>query len=163
MMDDVTEVVAIDPANVDSAMADEELIDEESEEGLAWWIYLILVLVNIGVIGAGVWWFMLRKPNEAVDAKTSVEAEGAMADLEALEEDFAGDFDSLDDGDDEEEISFSADAAENETGSATGDSSFDEDFSIDPDDDVDTDDESWGEFDSDSSLGGEAKGDETKE
>jgi uncharacterized protein (TIGR03503 family) len=163
VMDDVTEVVAIDPANVDSAMADEERIDEEAEEGLAWWIYLILVLVNIGVIGAGVWWFMLRKPNEAVDAKTSVEAEGAMADLEALEEDFAGDFDSLDDGDDEEEISFSADAAKNETGSATGDSSFDEDFSIDPDDDVDTDDESWGEFDSDSSLGGEAKGDEAKE
>jgi len=160
-MDDITEVIPVDATKVDEVVADEVLVGEESEgEGLAWWIYLILVMVNIGVIGAGVWWFMLRKPNIAVDAKTSVETEGAMADLEALEEDFAGDFDSLDDdGDDgEEEISFSADASKNETAdSGAGDSGFDEDFSIDPDEDVDTDEESWGEFDSDSSKGDEKK------
>ena len=160
-MDDITEVIPVDATKVDEVVADEVLVGEESEgEGLAWWIYLILVMVNIGVIGAGVWWFMLRKPNIAVDAKTSVETEGAMADLEALEEDFAGDFDSLDDDDDdgEEEISFSADASKNEAAdSGAGDSGFDEDFSIDPDEDVDTDEESWGEFDSDSSKGDEKK------
>ena len=122
---------------------------ESDEEGLAWWIYLLLVLLNVVVIGAGVWWFMLRKSTVAVDAQTSVEAEGAMADLEALEEDFAGDFDSLDE-DGEEEISFSGEpsvaAADNKGSSDAGDG-FDEDFSIDPDDDVDTDEDSWGEFD----------------
>jgi uncharacterized protein (TIGR03503 family) len=152
-MEDVTEVVPVDEAAVDEGVVGEET----EEEGLAWWIYLILVLVNITVIGVGVWWFLVRKSNVAVDAKTSVETEGAMADLEALEEDFAGDFDSLDD-DGEEEISFTADSEKNEAVSpAGGDSSFDEDFSIDPDDDVDTDEESWGEFDGDSSKGDEAK------
>jgi uncharacterized protein (TIGR03503 family) len=137
----------------------EEVAEEEIDEGLAWWIYLILVLLNVAVIGAGVWWFMFRKANTAVDAQTSMETEGALADLEALEEDFAGDFDSLDEGD-EEDIPQSADSG---SGSGIGGdasildaspdeaaaSSFDEDFSIDPDDDVDTDEDSWGEFDSD--------------
>ena len=131
-------------------------VEEDVEEGLAWWIYLILVLVNIVVIGAGVWWFMFRKSNAVVDAQTSMETEGALADLEALEEDFSGDFDSLDEGD-EEDIPQQPEAGlgaaepasglENESDDAA--SSFDEDFSIDPDDDVDTDDDSWGEFDSD--------------
>ncbi|MEH6447170.1 MAG: vWA domain-containing protein [Oleispira sp.] len=147
-MEDVTDVLP-----VDESLVDEELAAED--EGLAWWIYLILVLVNIGVIGAGVWWFMLRKPSAMVDAQTSMEAEGAMEDLEALEEDFAGDFDSLEE-DGEEEIAFSASEAgvggAEKSGSESG---FDEDFSIDPDDDVDADEDSWGEFDSD-------KGDETK-
>jgi len=148
VMEDVTEVLPVDDS------VDEEIAAED--DGLAWWIYLILVLVNISVIGAGVWWFMLRKPNAMVDAQTSMEAEGAMADLEALEEDFAGDFDSLEE-DGEEDIAFSA----NETGvggaeSSSSESGFDEDFSIDPDDDVGADEDSWGEFDSD-------KGDEAKD
>jgi hypothetical protein len=162
-MEDISEEVP-----VDAAQAESEEMDVE-EEGLAWWIYLILVLVNIGVIGAGVWWFMLRKPSVAVDAQTSVEAEGAMADLEALEEDFAGDFDSLED-DGEEEISFSANAPTGDAGSSgdvSSDNSFDEDFSIDPDDDVDTDEGSWGEFDNDkegdSPAEGAASDEEAKE
>jgi uncharacterized protein (TIGR03503 family) len=145
-------------------MTEENMSAETDDEGLAWWIYLILVLLNVAVIGAGVWWFMFRKSNAGVDAQTSMETEGALADLEALEEDFSGDFDSLDEGN-EEDIpqavnptaeavgdassldASSADAATSET------DSFDEDFSIDPDDDasteVDTDEDSWGEFDSD--------------
>jgi uncharacterized protein (TIGR03503 family) len=157
---DVTEVVPVDEVKVDEALVDEE----SEEEGLAWWIYLILVLVNIGVIGAGVWWFMLRKPNATVDAQTSMEAEGAMADLEELEEDFAGDFDSLDE-DGEEEIAFSSDdvsvGAAESGGDSSGDSSFDEDFSIDPDEDVDTDADSWGEFDNDTAA--DAKGPESSD
>ena len=140
----------------------EDVSGEEIDEGLAWWIYLILVLLNVAVIGIGVWWFMFRKAGAVVDAQTRMETEGALADLEALEEDFAGDFDSLDEGN-EEAISqpavsdpvapepeavgdaSSLDAATDEAAA----SSFDEDFSIDPDDDVDTEEDSWGEFDSD--------------
>jgi hypothetical protein len=87
-----------------------------------------------------------------------MEAEGsALSELEALEDDFAGDFDSLDEGD-EEEIPLMPDAGTPAAGldsSLEGDTlpkatdTFDEDFSIDPDDDVDTDEDSWGEFDSD--------------
>ena len=165
-MDDVTGVL---PVAEDKAATETETVDaveaievdvalsedaDVSEEGLAWWIYLLLVLLNVGVIGAGVWWFILRKSTLPVDAQTSVEAEGAMADLEALEDDLAGDFDSLDE-DGEEEISFSPEestatstAVDEKEGSATSDD-FDEDFSIDPDDDVDTDEDSWGEFDND--------------
>jgi uncharacterized protein (TIGR03503 family) len=157
-IDDVTEVlpVAEDKAETETVEADVALSEgtDVGEEGLAWWIYLLLVLLNVGVIGAGVWWFILRKSTLPVDAQTSVEAEGAMADLEALEDDLAGDFDSLDE-DGEEEISFSPEgstatstAVDEKEGSAVSDD-FDEDFSIDPDDDVDTDEDSWGEFDSD--------------
>ena len=94
---------------------------------------------------------MLRKHGVQVDAQTSMETEGAIADLEALEEDFAGDFDSLDEND-EEEVSFSQGSSVDTNGQGhkltDGDESFDEDFSIDPDEGVDTDEDSWGEFDS---------------
>lgn len=149
-MEDVSETESA-VANQDDAINEDEVIDE----GLAWWIYLILVLVNIVVIGAGVWWFMFRKPSAAVDAQTSMETEGALADLDALEDDFSGDFDSLDEGEEEDipqqpspglGAAEAAGGLEAEPDDASG---FDEDFSIDPDDDVDTDDDSWGEFDSD--------------
>ena len=135
------------------SQVDESVEGIEEDEGLAWWIYLILVLLNVVVIGAGVWWFMFRKVNATVDAQTSMEAEGALADLEALEEDFAGDFDSLDEGAEEDIPQSPSPASDGDAGSldaaATDTASFDEDFSIDPDDDVDTDEDSWGEFDSD--------------
>ena len=133
----VTEVVSV-----------EEVLEED--EGLAWWVYLLIVLLNLGIIGAGVWWFFLRKPKDAVDAETNLDTKGAITDLEDLEDDFAGDFDSLDEVE-EEEISFPGEPASSAAagGAEKKESeSFDEDFSIDPDD-VDTDDDSWGEFDSD--------------
>lgn len=156
-LDDVTEIAPTNTSEEFVAEEDASAVDEIEDEGLAWWIYLILVLLNVAVIGAGVWWFMLRKP-AVVDAQTSMEAEGsALSELEALEDDFAGDFDSLDEGD-EEEIPLMPDAGTPAAGldsSLEGDTlpkatdTFDEDFSIDPDDDVDTDEDSWGEFDSD--------------
>jgi hypothetical protein len=162
-MDDVTQLEAepesepeseAESVSTENVKQDEDVgeADAVEDEGLAWWIYLILVLLNIAVIGAGVWWFMLRKSPSPVDAQTSMETDGAMAELEELEDDFAGDFDSLDEGDEEE---IPAAPAEVGTGSLEADAlpdaadSFDEDFSIDPDDDVDTDEDSWGEFDSD--------------
>jgi uncharacterized protein (TIGR03503 family) len=152
-MSDVTQVETIDSANTDEEGLDEETVEDD---GLAWWIYLILVLLNVAVIGAGVWWFLLRKTPAPVDAQTSMETDGAMAELEELEDDFAGDFDSLDEGE-EEEIPAAPvnESSEVSTGKLEADAlpdaadSFDEDFSIDPDDDVDTDEDSWGEFDSD--------------
>ncbi len=123
----------------------------EEEEGLAWWIYLILVLINVLVIGLGVWWFVLRKP-AASDVQTSLEKDGPLADLETFEEDLAGDFDSLDEGD-EIEIPLAPDVSPEDavdSGSDTlpdAEEVFDEEFSIDPDEEVDTDEDSWGEFD----------------
>jgi hypothetical protein len=126
---------------------------------------------DAAVIGVGVWWFMFRKSGAAVDAQTSMD-DGTIADLEELEDDFAGDFDSLDEGE-EEEIPIASDDSSQAGGSqGVGDAGsldsspeasqpaddmddFDEDFSIDPDEDanaddsVDTDEDSWGEFDSD--------------
>ena len=156
LVEESVEEVVLDEATASDAIADVEEIDE----GLAWWIYLILVLVNVAVIGAGVWWFMFRKVNTPVDAQTSMDKDETLADLESLEEDFAGDFDSLDEGDEEEipQMSGSDTSSVGSTGSldaaptqpdAGSADSFDEDFSIDPDDDVDTDEDSWGEFDSD--------------
>lgn len=152
-MEDVSEVLPVAEVNTE-AVSNDDVMEEDAvvdDEGLAWWIYLLLALLNLVVIGAGVWWFILRKTKAPVDAQTSVEAESAMADLETVEEDLAGDFDSLDEGG-EEEISFSPEAstaAAGDAGSAEGSDGFDEDFSIDPDDDVDTDEDSWGEFDND--------------
>ena len=103
------------------------------------------------MIGAGVWWFMFRKTNTTVDAQTSMDKDETLADLESLEEDFAGDFDSLDEGDEEEipQMSGADVSSTSPDTEAPSADSFDEDFSIDPDDDVDTDEDSWGEFDSD--------------
>jgi len=147
-----SEGAVIEKISLDDVSQIDESV-EELDEGVAWWIYLILVLLNVAVIGAGVWWFMFRKSAPAVDAQTSMD-QGVMAELEELEDDFAGDFDSLDEGD-EEDIAFSADSkSEPVPSSLEADAlpeagGFDEDFSIDPDDDVDTDEDSWGEFDSD--------------
>ena len=146
------EVAGIAPKIEEDAVTEVVPVEEisEEDEGLAWWVYLIIVSLNLGIIGAGVWWFFLRKPKDAVDAETNLDAKGTITDLEDLEDDFAGDFDSLDEVD-EEEISFPGEPAS--TTAAAGiekkeSDSFDEDFSIDPDD-VDTDDDSWGEFDGD--------------
>lgn len=143
---DIDDVTKEEP--VDESLTDNEREVAGEEEGLAWWVYLLIGLLNVAVIGAGVWWFMLRKSTLAVDAQTNIEAEGVIADLEDLEDDFAGDFDSLDEIG-EEEISFSEEASASvDTEGSDATDSFDEDFSIDPDD-VDTDEDSWGEFDND--------------
>jgi uncharacterized protein (TIGR03503 family) len=157
-MDDVTEVLPVETTTDDEL----EAVDEE---GLAWWIYLLIGLLNIAVIGLGVWWYMFRKSTLGVDAQTSVETEGAVSDLDALEEDVAGDFDSLNE-DEEEEISFPAKPSGTDGDSKIdgASNSFDENFSIDPDNDldpdvdpdvdsdVDSDENSWGKFDNDKST-----------
>ena len=140
---DAAEGIAVNTdANVVIAAEVEEVIESESEseseseqtnandEGLAWWVYLITALAGISVIGAGVWWFLLRKP-EAVDAQTDRDKKGLLDDLEdseKLKDEFAGDFDSLDEGD-EEEIPLMNEPAPSE--SADSDSDSDSAFAVD--------------------------------
>lgn len=144
---------------------EEEKVEEASEDGLAWWVYLIIALVNLLVIGAGVWWFLLRKPAQVEEKEEKTqEKEEVVADVNDLEDEFAGDFDAIDEGE-EVEIPVKEDVAEVDvpttdatmdpsTGSLDVDSvpdldDFDEDFSIDPDESLDIDENSWGEFDDD--------------
>ncbi|MBQ0732278.1 MAG: VWA domain-containing protein, partial [Oleispira antarctica] len=81
---DIDDVTKEEP--VDESLTDNEREVAGEEEGLAWWVYLLIGLLNVAVIGAGVWWFMLRKSTLAVDAQTNIEAEGVIADLEDLED-----------------------------------------------------------------------------
>lgn len=151
---------------------DEELVEEPvekvSEDGLAWWVYLIIALVNLIVIAAGLWWFLLRKPVQIEDKEDKVKAkEEVVADSDDTEGELAGDFDSIDEGE-EVEIPIKDNTLEAEevtadaamtpsTGNLDADSipevdDFDEDFSIDPDESLDIDENSWGEFDDDESV-----------
>ncbi|WP_420590640.1 VWA domain-containing protein [Bacterioplanoides sp.] len=137
-------------------MNDEPQVDpeEEVEDGVSWWIYLILALGNLAVFGgAAFWWFKKRKPIMAPadpGAAPKPGDSGLPPDLEAEfdEADLDGDFDSFDD-DGEEEI-----AAGGAPGAALGPGAddglgLDDDFSIDPEevDASDGGDDDWGEFD----------------
>jgi uncharacterized protein (TIGR03503 family) len=142
LIDELQAVDNIGPLDEDTAVV---------EEGLAWWIYLLSILFTISVISACVWWFIFRKSADAVDAQASVEVEGMTAEAEVaevVEDNVAGDFDSLTEVG-EEKISSAGgpSTAEELDNRKNTDDNFDEDFSIDPDDNVDTDENSWGEFD----------------
>jgi uncharacterized protein (TIGR03503 family) len=118
------------------------------EKGLAWWIYLSSILFAISVISACVWWFIFRKSTVVVDAQTSVEEEGVMAEAEVVEDNVAGDFNSSTEVGEESISSAGGPSTAEELDKRNNtDDNFDEDFSIDPDDNVDTDENSWGEFD----------------
>ncbi len=120
------------------------------EEGVAWWIWLLLALGNLLIFGgAGYWLFMKRR--QPVDTAADDAAQAPVPDLseepgDIIDEDFAGDFDAFaDDG--EEDIPLPADepSAPSSMGSDTNiDVSLDDDFAIDPEADDD-----WGEFDAD--------------
>lgn len=142
----------VDSANDDAA------VEEEAESGLAWWIYALLAVANLAIIGGAVWWFVFRKKEpELAPAETSMEmsSSAGMGDLDELddfEDELAGDFDSLDEGV-EEDIPTSAPAED--AGAAGMDKSdddfsagFDEDFALDAEDEGD---DSWGEFDTEDS------------
>lgn len=131
-----------------------EEVSEPEEEGIAWWIYVLLGLSNVVVIGGAVWWFLLRKKTVPTVTDSQMDRDAsAGSDFSDLEEELAGDFDSLDEGD-EEDIPLSA-------GDSDSSSDFDEDFSIDPDEGGeepatdDSDDESWGEFDTPAASSGD--------
>jgi uncharacterized protein (TIGR03503 family) len=137
---------------IDELQADDNIgpLDEGKavvEEGLAWWIYLLVILFAISVISACVWWFIFRKSTVVVDAQTSVEEENVMAEAEVVEDNVAGDFDSSSEVGEENISSAGGPSITEELDKRNNTNDFDEDFSIDPDDNVDTDENSWGEFD----------------
>lgn len=153
------------PEQKEEKPVEEDKVEEVSEDGLAWWVYLIIALVNLLVIGAGVWWFLLRKPAQVEEKEEKTQAkEEVVADVNDLEDEFAGDFDAIDEGE-EVEIPVKEDVVgvdvpttdatmDPSTGSLGVDSvpeldDFDEDFSIDPDESLDIDENAWGEFDDD--------------
>ncbi|UTW49745.1 VWA domain-containing protein [Bacterioplanoides sp. SCSIO 12839] len=131
----------------------QESTDDEApveEEGIAWWVYLLLALGNLAVFGGvGYWWFIKRKANSADNdvAKGADEAR-LPPDLETPEFDESeldGDFDAFSD-DSEEEIASPSPGATAGPGGDEG-LGLDDDFAIDPDDGDGAADESWGEFD----------------
>lgn len=149
--------------NKSEAEAKSEEMADDAEEGLAWWVYALLAVANLAIIGGAVWWFVFRKKTtELAPAETSMESDisSELSELDDFEDELAGDFDSLDEGD-EEEIPLAADGgasssmpsgADDESDS-DGFGSLDEDFSIDPDGDAEEggeadSEDSWGEFDS---------------
>jgi uncharacterized protein (TIGR03503 family) len=151
-----TQELIVDELRADDSTDPLEQDIETVEEGLAWWVYLLLILSSIAVMSAGVWWFIFRKSTVVVDAQTNVEIEGTIAEPQVVEENVAGDFDSLAEVGEENISSVGEENISSVGGPSVAeeldkrkntDDNFDEDFSIDPDDNVDTDENSWGEFD----------------
>ena len=123
----------------------------KEEEGIAWWVYLLLALGNLAVFGgAGYWWFMKRRQSNAAAAAAPVSHDRLPDDLphdDLSDDDFAGDFDAFD-GESEEEIPLPSSAPSSMGGDTDINVSLDDDFDIDPDESPVADDD-WGEFDAD--------------
>lgn len=138
----------------------EEAAEEES--GIAWWVYVILAVVNLAVVAGGVWFFMFRKKSNEEEFDSDElppmledEDDNQLPPLgddmsdESMEE--PGDF-SSDDSADEESIS--RDESEEDGMIATNESEpenngLDDDFAIDSDTSMDDGEDDWGEFDTD--------------
>lgn len=137
-----------------------DVVEEEAEdEGIAWWVYLLLALGNLAIFGgAGAWWFMRRK--KTAKAEPEAEVKGGISDELAgddglSDDDFAGDFDDFSDGG-EEEIPLPEDDAPAAPARAPSTMGSDADIDVSLDDDFDLDagdaeeaSDDWGEFDAD--------------
>jgi len=137
----------------------------KEEEGIAWWVYLLLALGNLAVFGgAGYWWFMKRRQSSAASAAAPASHDRLPDDLphdDLTDDDFAGDFDAFD-GESEEEIPLPSSAPSSMGGDTDINVSLDDDFDIDPDENPVADDD-WGEFDADNeSSSGSPDDDENK-
>ncbi len=137
----------------------------KEEEGIAWWVYLLLALGNLAVFGgAGYWWFMKRRQSSAASAAAPASHDRLPDDLPhdgLTDDDFAGDFDAFN-GESEEEIPLPSSAPSSMGGDTDINVSLDDDFDIDPDENPVADDD-WGEFDADNeSSSGSPDDDENK-
>ncbi len=136
----------------------------KEDEGIAWWVYLLLALGNLAVFGgAGYWWFMKRRQRSAASAAASASHERLPDDLshdDLTGDDFAGDFDAFD-GESEEEIPLPSPAPSSMGGDMGINVSLDDDFDIDPDENPVADDD-WGEFDADNESSSGSPDDENK-
>lgn len=132
--------------------AEQEVAAENAvaeEEGVAWWVYLLLALGNLLIFGgAGYWWFMKRRQSKEVTAPVGGDHKALPDDLprdDLSDEDFSGDFDAFNE-ESEEEIPLPSQAPSSMGGDADINVSVDDDFAIDPDENTMAD-EDWGEFD----------------
>lgn len=129
----------------EQSIAEEVAIEEES--GVAWWVYVLLGVANLALLGGLVWWWLSRRKGKAESAEDMAAREAL--DLETGQLDDAdldsADFDNFD-GAEEEEIP----AAEEEskvTASMGGDTDMGSpEPAADAADSADEDDD-WGEFD----------------
>ena len=142
------EIVPDLAARYSEQSAAEEAAPEE-ESGVAWWIYVLLGIANLALLGGLAWWWLARRKGKAespedVAAREALDLETGQLDDADLD---SADFDNFD-GADEEEIP----AVEEEsrvTASMGGDTDM---GSVEPAGDGEAtdatgDDDDWGEFD----------------
>lgn len=146
-------------AKTPSTIAEETPLEMEEEEGVAWWVYVLLAIGNLGVLGGAAWWWLRQKRMQDHQALTRADASDTALppDLDTpdlSDDEMEGSFDSFDDAD-EEEIPPVGEAPSTMGGDTDIDgSSLDDEFSIDPDDNPAPDlEDDWGEFDVDEELG----------
>lgn len=153
------ELEAEDKVKPEPVVPDDEVTDEKSEDetGIAWWIYVILGVANLGLMGGLAWWWLSRKKKSSAETdmppvkdKSSKlpESELDLGDIDDADLE-SGDFDDFN-GEAEEEIPVVEDESHIPT-SMGGDTDMgaavkQEDFKID-DDAAGGDDDEWGEFD----------------
>jgi uncharacterized protein (TIGR03503 family) len=157
--EEAPEPAAPEPTVPDEAVAAEAPDDVEDESGIAWWVYVILGIANLGLMGGLAWWWLSRKKKSSAetsvpdsDSKPTKLPEGELdignlddADLES------GDFDDFN-SEAEEEIPVADDESHIPT-SMGGDTDMGsavakEDFKIDEEAaESEGDDDEWGEFD----------------
>ena len=140
------EVVPDLAARYSEQVAAEE-VETEEESGVAWWIYVLLGVANLALLGGLAWWWLMRRKGKAespedVAARESLDLETGQLDDADLD---SADFDNFD-GAEEEEIP----AAEEEsrvTASMGGDTDMGSpEPAADAAESADDDDD-WGEFD----------------
>lgn len=146
----IPEPVVPDLADKYAEQTEVEVVEED--EGIAWWIYLLLGITNLAIVGgAGYWWFSRKKAGSASEAERAVPANLDLGELDDADLE-AGDFDDFE-TDGEEEIPAGG-RAPTSMGSDTNINVAADDFAIDPEDGADNteDGDDWGEFDAEDEL-----------
>lgn len=146
----IAEPVVPDLADKYAEQTEVEVVEED--EGIAWWIYLLLGITNLAIVGgAGYWWFSRKKAGSASEAERAVPANLDLGELDDADLE-AGDFDDFE-TDGEEEIPAGG-RAPTSMGSDTNINVAVDDFAIDPEEGADNteDGDDWGEFDAEDEL-----------
>jgi len=146
----IPEPVVPDLADKYAEQTEVEVVEED--EGIAWWIYLLLGITNLAIVGgAGYWWFSRKKAGSASEAERAVPANLDLGELDDADLE-AGDFDDFE-TDGEEEIPAGG-RAPTSMGSDTNINVAVDDFAIDPEEGADNteDGDDWGEFDAEDEL-----------
>ncbi len=156
----VPEPAAAPMVDLQAKFAEQEALSAEEEildEGLPWWVYVLLALGNLLVFGgAAAWWLLRKRKTEAADG-ASAESRPVPDDLireELTDDDFAGDFDAFE-GESEEEIPMPSSVPDRLGSDADMTGGLDDDFALDDGPEESKDD--WGEFDTETDDNGEPR------